>query len=41
MQKAPIPPNDKGRVCALEGLHLLDTASEEGYGTEGAQRLEF
>ena len=31
MQKAPIPLNDKERVCALEGLHLLDTASEERF----------
>ena len=31
MQKAPIPTNDKERVCALEGLKLLDTASEERF----------
>src|SRR3990167_6842587 len=31
MQKAPIPLNDKERVCAVEGLHLLDTASEERF----------
>ena len=31
MLKAPIPPNDKERVCALEGLKLLDTASEERF----------
>jgi len=31
MQKAPIPINDEARVCAVEGLHLLDTASEERF----------
>jgi GAF domain-containing protein len=31
MQKAPIPINDKERVCAVEGLKLLDTASEERF----------
>ncbi len=31
MQTAPIPTNDKARVCALEGLKLLDTASEERF----------
>ncbi len=31
MQKAPIPINDKARVCALEGLHLLDTKPEERF----------
>lgn len=31
MQKAPIPANDKERVCALEGLKLLDTAPEERF----------
>lgn len=31
MLKAPIPTNDKERVCALEGLELLDTASEERF----------
>lgn len=31
MQKAPIPTNDKERVCALEGLKLLDTSSEERF----------
>lgn len=29
--KAPVPDNDKERVCALEGLKLLDTASEERF----------
>ena len=31
MQKAPIPENDKERICALNGLELLDTASEERF----------
>ena len=31
MQKAPIPTNDEARVCAVEGLHLLDTVSEERF----------
>lgn len=31
MIKAPIPYNDKERVCAVEGLNLLDTASEERF----------
>ncbi len=31
MQKAPIPANDKERTCAVQGLKLLDTASEERF----------
>ncbi|MEK7643988.1 MAG: GAF domain-containing protein [Patescibacteria group bacterium] len=31
MKKAPIPTNDKERVCVLHGLKLLDTASEERF----------
>ncbi len=31
MKKAPIPSNEKDRICALEGLHLLDTAPEERF----------
>ena len=31
MQKAPIPINDQARVCAVQGLNLLDTASEERF----------
>jgi len=31
MQQAPIPDNDKARICALEGLNLLDTATEERF----------
>lgn len=31
MQFAPIPENEKERLCALEDLHLLDTASEERF----------
>ena len=31
MQKAPIPINDETRVCAVQGLHLLDTESEERF----------
>jgi len=31
MQKAPVPINDEARICAVEGLNLLDTASEERF----------
>ncbi len=31
MQKAPVPINDVARVCAVEGLKLLDTSSEERF----------
>ena len=31
MQKAPVPLNDEERICAVEGLKLLDTASEERF----------
>jgi len=31
MQKAPIPNFEKERICAVEGLHLLDTATEERF----------
>lgn len=31
MQKAPVPANDQARVCAVEGLKLLDTANEERF----------
>lgn len=31
MQKAPVPIDDAQRVCAVEGLNLLDTASEERF----------
>ena len=31
MQKAPIPTFEKERICAVEGLELLDTASEERF----------
>lgn len=31
MINAPIPSNDKERVCAVQGLNLLDTASEERF----------
>jgi GAF domain-containing protein len=31
MQKAPVPVDDAQRVCAVEGLRLLDTASEERF----------
>lgn len=31
MQNAPIPANDDERVCAVEGLKLLDTALEERF----------
>ncbi|MFA6273716.1 MAG: GAF domain-containing protein [Candidatus Paceibacterota bacterium] len=31
MKKAPIPINDKERICAVESLKLLDTASEERF----------
>lgn len=31
MQKAPIPANEEARLCALDDLKLLDTASEERF----------
>lgn len=31
MQKAPVPIDDAQRICAVEGLNLLDTASEERF----------
>jgi GAF domain-containing protein len=31
MKKAPIPENEEERLCALEGLKLLDTATEERF----------
>lgn len=31
MQKAPIPTFEKERICAVEGLKLLDTATEERF----------
>jgi len=31
MQTAPIPSFEKERLCALEGLNLLDTATEERF----------
>jgi len=31
MKLAPIPDNDNDRVCAVEGLRLLDTSSEERF----------
>ena len=31
MEKAPIPKFEKERICALEGLKLLDTATEERF----------
>ena len=31
MKKSPIPENDVARVCAVRGLHLLDTADEERF----------
>lgn len=31
MQKAPIPINEEARICAVEGLKLLDTATEERF----------
>ncbi len=40
MQKAPIPTNDKARVCALEGLHLLDTESEERFDRLTREAIE-
>ena len=40
MQNAPIPTNDKERVCALEGLKLLDTASEERFDRLTREAIE-
>lgn len=31
MQKAPIPEFEKARICAVEGLRILDTATEERF----------
>jgi len=31
MEQAPIPENEKERICAVEGLELLDTAFEERF----------
>lgn len=31
MKKAPIPEFEKERICAVKGLHLLDTATEERF----------
>src|SRR3989338_7950862 len=31
MEKEPIPKFEKERICALEGLKLLDTATEERF----------
>lgn len=31
MQTAPIPENEEKRLCALEGLKILDTATEERF----------
>lgn len=31
MQFAPVPKNEYERLCALEGLHILDTESEERF----------
>lgn len=31
MKTSPIPENDIARVCAVRGLHLLDTAPEERF----------
>ncbi|MFA5987392.1 MAG: GAF domain-containing protein [Candidatus Paceibacterota bacterium] len=40
MQSAPIPENDAARVCALEGLNLLDTAPEERFDNITKKALE-
>ncbi len=40
MQKAPIPINDKERVCAVQGLKLLDTASEERFDRLTREAIE-
>jgi GAF domain-containing protein len=31
MEQAPVPVNDAARVCAVQGLKLLDTATEERF----------
>ena len=31
MQKAPIPTNEKERLCVVEGLKILDSATEERF----------
>ncbi len=31
MRKAPIPPFEKDRLCAVQGLNILDTENEERF----------
>lgn len=40
MQLAPIPANDDTRVCALEGLKILDTSSEERFNCLTKEAIE-
>ena len=40
MKISPIPDNDIERVCAVQGLHLLDTASEERFDCITREAIE-
>ena len=40
MQPAPIPTNEKERLCALQGLKLLDTATEERFDVITKKAIE-
>jgi len=40
VQPAPIPTNEKERLCALQGLKLLDTATEERFDVITKKAIE-
>lgn len=41
MKLAPIPANEEARVCALEGLKILDTASEERFNRITSEAIKI
>ena len=41
MKLAPIPVNEEARVCALEGLKILDTSSEERFNHITKEAVEI
>lgn len=41
MKLAPIPANEEARVCALEGLKILDTSSEERFNRLTKEAIEI